>query len=300
MTPPILRRVCVCLLAVALTGCGAGAARKSVSVAAGHPAGAGSGTTGSDPKPARPATPGGASGATGPSGPSGRASLTNAPRVSGGAEASGKVGSTPDPLPAASGAAHVAPGAPSDAQVRSQLQQELKAGVVAPSASSAQALAQGATYVGTPSGSWAFPIQPLSVAFGPSTWSLDQGVDVATTGAACGASAVLVAITDGTVVQEGISGFGPAAPVVRLDQGPWRGWYVYYGHAFPDYVHIGDHVRAGQPIASVGCGIVGLSSGPHLEIGLSPPGSAYCCPGVGQTAAAVNALMQQLYARSRG
>jgi murein DD-endopeptidase MepM/ murein hydrolase activator NlpD len=32
---------------------------------------------------------------------------------------------------------------------------------------------------------------------------------------------------------------------------------------------IGTHVSAGQVISEVGAGIVGISSGPHLEIGFS-------------------------------
>ncbi|TMM16631.1 MAG: M23 family metallopeptidase [Actinobacteria bacterium] len=97
--------------------------------------------------------------------------------------------------------------------------------------------------------------------------SVDNGVDYSAPG-----GTPLYAMGPGTIIQEGISGFGPNAPVLRITSGPLAGKTVYYGHSGPDLVHVGNQVVAGQQISIVGYGIVGISSGPHLEIGFWPVG----------------------------
>jgi murein DD-endopeptidase MepM/ murein hydrolase activator NlpD len=97
--------------------------------------------------------------------------------------------------------------------------------------------------------------------------SVDQGVDYSAPG-----GTPLYAMGSGTIIQEGIGGFGPNAPVLQITSGPLTGKTVYYGHSGPDLVPVGAQVVQGQQISSVGNGIVGISTGPHLEIGFWPLG----------------------------
>jgi len=138
------------------------------------------------------------------------------------------------------------------------------------------------------SGGFTFPL-PKSAASSPGSWSLDQGVDISASG-----DTPEFAVCSGTIVLHGIGGFGPDAPVLHCDS-PIAGLsYVYYGHAGPaNQLPIGTHVSAGQVMSSIGPGIVGISTGPHLEIGFcdasgSPIGS--------QTAGTMMSLLQAAYA----
>ncbi len=109
-----------------------------------------------------------------------------------------------------------------------------------------------------------FPMPKADVS-PPATWSLDDGVDIAAPG-----GTPELAVCGGTIVLHGIGGFGPSAPVLHCDS-PVDGYdYVYYGHAGTgQWTPIGTHVTQGQAISQVGAGVVGISSGPHLEIGFA-------------------------------
>lgn len=166
------------------------------------------------------------------------------------------------------------------------LQHQLSQAEAAQAAAAARAAAdaaqsQGSSPVSAPpasapvasSGGFVFPL-PKSAASPPSTWSPDQGVDISAPG-----NTPEYAVCSGTIVLHGIGGFGPWAPVLHCDS-PIDGYsYVYYGHAGPaNQLPVGTHVGAGAVMSSVGPGIVGISTGPHLEIGFadssgSPVGS---------------------------
>jgi peptidoglycan hydrolase CwlO-like protein len=136
------------------------------------------------------------------------------------------------------------------------------------------------------SGGFTFPL-PKSAASPPGTWSPDQGVDISAPG-----DTPEYAVCSGTIVLHGIGGFGPWAPVLHCD-GSIDGYsYVYYGHAGPaDQLPIGTHVGAGQVMSSIGPGIVGISTGPHLEIGFADSSGSP----IGSGAGTMMSLLQAAY-----
>jgi len=154
------------------------------------------------------------------------------------------------------------------ASVQNQLSQA-QAAISARAAAADQAQSSGSP--GAPpagpvssSGGFVFPL-PKGSASSPGSWSEDQGVDISAPG-----NTPEYAVCSGTIVLHGIGGFGPSAPVLHCDS-PVDGYsYVYYGHAGPAYqLAVGTHVGAGQVMSSIGPGIVGISTGPHLEIGFA-------------------------------
>ena len=137
------------------------------------------------------------------------------------------------------------------------------------------------------SGGFVFPL-PKSAASPPGTWSEDQGVDISAPG-----DTPEYAVCSGTIVLHGIGGFGPWAPVLHCDSSIDGYDYVYYGHAGPaDQLPVGTHVGAGQVMSSVGPGIVGISTGPHVEIGFADSSGS---PIGGSSASTMMSLLQSSY-----
>jgi murein DD-endopeptidase MepM/ murein hydrolase activator NlpD len=136
-------------------------------------------------------------------------------------------------------------------------------------------------------GGFTFPL-PKSAAAPPSEWSPDQGVDISASG-----NTPEFAVCSGTIVLHGIGGFGPWAPVPHCD-GSLDGYsFVYYGHTGPlDQLPIGTHLSAGRVMSSIGPGIVGISSGPHLEIGFADASGS---PIGSQTAGTMLSLLHGAY-----
>jgi septal ring factor EnvC (AmiA/AmiB activator) len=136
-------------------------------------------------------------------------------------------------------------------------------------------------------GGFTFPL-PKGSGSPPGTWSLDDGVDISAPG-----DTPEYAVCSGTIVLHGIGGFGPDAPVLHCDS-PVGGYsYVYYGHAGPsNQLAVGTHVGAGQAMSSIGPGIVGISTGPHLEIGFCDSSGSPLGP---STAGAMMSLLQGAY-----
>jgi murein DD-endopeptidase MepM/ murein hydrolase activator NlpD len=134
----------------------------------------------------------------------------------------------------------------------------------ASSSSGSPASGSSAGAPGPGAGGFVFPL-PKSAASPPATWSPDDGVDISAPG-----DTPEYAVCSGTIVLHGIGGFGPWAPVLHCDSLIDGYSYIYYGHAGPaNQLAVGTHVSAGQVMSSIGPGIVGISTGPHVEMGFA-------------------------------
>lgn len=171
-------------------------------------------------------------------------------------------------------------------QLNSLIAAQRRAAAAAPGPGSASGT-PSAPVTPSSAGGFTFPM-PKGDVSPPSTWSPDEGVDISAPG-----GTPEFAVCSGTIVLHGIGGFGPSAPVLHCDS-PLDGYdYVYYGHAGPgNWTPVGTHVSQGQVISEVGYGIVGISTGPHLEIGFADSSGSPIGP---SSAGTMMALLRAAY-----
>jgi peptidoglycan hydrolase CwlO-like protein len=170
--------------------------------------------------------------------------------------------------------------------VAAQAAQAARAAAASQSQSSGSSSGAPAAAPSVGSGGFVFPL-PKASAVGPGSWSEDQGVDISAPG-----DTPEYAVCSGTIVLHGIGGFGPDAPVLHCDSSIDGYSYVYYGHAGPaNQLPVGTHVGAGSVMSSVGPGIVGISTGPHLEIGFADSSGSP----IGAGASTMMSLLQSSY-----
>ncbi len=145
-----------------------------------------------------------------------------------------------------------------------------------------------------------FPLKPLSRVLGPSTWSLDQGIDISTLNGACGSQVTEVAMAAGTIVQEGIDGFGPDCPRAQGLRRSLRRPLHLLRSRCPG-AGAGGRDRDRRP-ADRRAGLWRrwhLHGSAHRD-GISAPGGPVCCPGYQQTSPAWYDVVLGLYKQAGG
>ncbi|MGG4495551.1 M23 family metallopeptidase [Brevibacillus reuszeri] len=126
-------------------------------------------------------------------------------------------------------------------------------------------------------GEWIWPtptITNITSYFGKrlrnGTFEGHQGIDIAPKGSSA-AGHMVYAPRDGTVIKAGKSnGYGIAVFIRHKDGMTTELGHLQYNGVL---VKVGDQVKKGDPVATIGYGIVGDSSGPHLHVSVDLPNS---------------------------